>query len=89
LVQLKEQEREADDLSALILYRSGLDLDKARGFLIMMARGSGRRETGMPDLALVQWLTGEHREHDRLTLGRQGSTFRAPWLSTSRAAIAR
>jgi predicted Zn-dependent protease len=45
----KEQEREADYLSALILYRSGLDLDKARGFLVMMARGSGRKETGMLD----------------------------------------
>lgn len=45
----KEQEREADYLSALILYRSGLDLDKARGFLVIMARGSGRKETGMLD----------------------------------------
>lgn len=45
----KEQEREADYLSAVILYRSGLDLDKARGFLVTMARASGRRETGMLD----------------------------------------
>jgi predicted Zn-dependent protease len=45
----KEQEREADYLSALILYRSGLDLDKARGFLVTMARASGRKETGMLD----------------------------------------
>ncbi|MFO1082541.1 MAG: M48 family metallopeptidase [Reyranellaceae bacterium] len=45
----KEQEREADYLAALILYRAGLDLDKARGFLVTMARGSGRRETGMLD----------------------------------------
>ncbi len=45
----KEQEREADYLSALILYRSGMDLDKARGFLVTMARASGRRETGMLD----------------------------------------
>jgi hypothetical protein len=27
----KEQEREADYLAAVILYRSGVDLDKARG----------------------------------------------------------
>lgn len=45
----KEQEREADYLSALILYRSGMDLDKARGFLVIMARGSSHRETGMLD----------------------------------------
>ncbi len=45
----KEQEREADYLSALILYRSGLDLDKARGILVIMARASGRKETGMLD----------------------------------------
>jgi predicted Zn-dependent protease len=45
----KEQEREADYLSALILYRSVLDLDKARGFLVIMARGSGRKDTGMLD----------------------------------------
>ena len=45
----KEQEREADYLAALILYRSGMDLDKARGFLVTMARASGRKETGMLD----------------------------------------
>ena len=45
----KEQEREADYLAALILYRSGMDLDKARAFLVTMARSSGRRETGMLD----------------------------------------
>lgn len=45
----KEQEREADYLSALILFRSGLGLDKARGFLVTMARASGRKETGMLD----------------------------------------
>ncbi|WP_422003139.1 M48 family metallopeptidase [Reyranella sp.] len=45
----KEQEREADYLAALILYRSGIDLDKARGFLVTLARSSGRRETGMLD----------------------------------------
>jgi Zn-dependent protease with chaperone function len=45
----KEQEREADYLSALILFRAGVDLDKARGFLVTMARASGRKETGMLD----------------------------------------
>ncbi|MGX9965230.1 M48 family metallopeptidase [Roseomonas sp. F4] len=45
----KEQEREADYLAALILYRSEIDLDKARGFLVTMARASGRAETGMLD----------------------------------------
>lgn len=45
----KEQEREADYLSALTLYRSGMDLDKARGFLVIMARASKQRETGMLD----------------------------------------
>jgi predicted Zn-dependent protease len=45
----KEQEREADYLSALILYRAGVDLDKARGFLVTMARGSSHKETGMLD----------------------------------------
>jgi predicted Zn-dependent protease len=45
----KEQEREADYLAAVILYRSGTDLDKARGFLVTMARASGRKETGMLD----------------------------------------
>lgn len=45
----KEQEREADYLAAVILYRSGLDLDKARGFLVKMAKATGRKETGMLD----------------------------------------
>lgn len=45
----KEQEREADYLAAVVLYRSGVDLDKARGFLVKMARASGRQETGMLD----------------------------------------
>jgi predicted Zn-dependent protease len=43
----KEQEREADWLAALILFRAGVDLDKARGMLVTMARGSGGKETGM------------------------------------------
>jgi predicted Zn-dependent protease len=45
----KEQEREADYLAALILYRAGVDLDKARGFMVTMARASGAMETGMLD----------------------------------------
>ncbi len=45
----KEQEREADYLSAVILYRSGVDLDKARGFLVKLAKASGRTETGLLD----------------------------------------
>ena len=45
----KEQEREADYLAAVILYRSDVDLDKARPFLVTMARASGRKETGMLD----------------------------------------
>ena len=45
----KEQEREADYLAAVILYRAGVDLDKARGFLVTMARTSGQKETGMLD----------------------------------------
>jgi predicted Zn-dependent protease len=45
----KEQEREADYLSAVILYRSGIDLDKARGFLVKLAKATGRTETGLLD----------------------------------------
>ena len=41
----KEQEREADYLAAMILYRAGVDLDKARGVMVKMARLSGDRET--------------------------------------------
>jgi predicted Zn-dependent protease len=45
----KEQEREADYLAAVILYRAGVDLDKARGFLVTTARASARSETGLLD----------------------------------------
>ena len=45
----KEQEREADYLAALILYRAGVDLDKARGLLVTMARSSARNETTVLD----------------------------------------
>ena len=45
----KEQEREADYLAAVTLYRSGMDLDKARVFLVKMAKASNRKETGTLD----------------------------------------
>lgn len=45
----KEQEREADYLAALILYRAGIDLDKARGLLAGMAAGSYRTVTTFMD----------------------------------------
>lgn len=45
----KEQEREADYMAALILYRAGIDLDKARGLLVTMASGSRRMETTFLD----------------------------------------
>ena len=49
LAYSKEQEREADYMAALILYRAGIDLDKARGLLVTMASGSGRMETTFLD----------------------------------------
>jgi Zn-dependent protease with chaperone function len=45
----KEQEREADRLSLLLLWRAGYDPDRARGFVLTMARASQRRETWMFD----------------------------------------
>lgn len=45
----KEQEREADYMAALILYRAGIDLDKARGLLVSMASRSRRTETTFLD----------------------------------------
>lgn len=45
----KQQEREADYLAALILYRADVDLDKARGLLVTMARSSSRTQTNMFD----------------------------------------
>jgi predicted Zn-dependent protease len=45
----KEQEREADYMAALILYRAGIDLDKARGLLVTMAAGSRRMATTFLD----------------------------------------
>ncbi|MFZ5782913.1 MAG: M48 family metalloprotease [Pseudomonadota bacterium] len=49
LAYSKEQEREADYLAALILYRAGIDLEKARGVLLAMARSSHRTETTILD----------------------------------------
>lgn len=45
----KEQEREADYMAALILYRAGVDLDKARGLLVGMAAGSRHMVTTFMD----------------------------------------
>ncbi|WP_147149346.1 M48 family metallopeptidase [Reyranella soli] len=45
----KEQEREADYLAAAILYRAGIDLDKARGLLLSMAAGSQQMATAFLD----------------------------------------
>ena len=36
-------------MAALILYRAGVDLDKARGLLVTMAAGSGRMATTFLD----------------------------------------
>jgi predicted Zn-dependent protease len=45
----KEQEREADYMAALILYRAGVDLDKARSLLVNMAARSGGMATTFLD----------------------------------------
>ena len=45
----KEQEREADYVGAVILYRAGVDLDKARALYLTMARSSERNETNILD----------------------------------------
>ena len=45
----KEQEREADYLAALIMYRAGLDLDRARGLLVTMAANTGHMQTNFLD----------------------------------------
>jgi len=49
LAYSKEQEREADRLGALLLWRAGYDVAAARPFLLTMARASRRRETGLFD----------------------------------------
>jgi predicted Zn-dependent protease len=48
----KDQERESTWLAALILYRAGVDLDKARVFLVTMARVSGDKDSGMMNTQL-------------------------------------
>jgi predicted Zn-dependent protease len=53
----KEQEREADYLAAVVLYRSGVDLDRARGFLVTMARASGRLGPRRKRNPRVRWWT--------------------------------
>ncbi len=45
----REQEREADYIAAVILHRAGYDLDRARGFLLTLARASTRMQSGMFD----------------------------------------
>ncbi len=45
----KEQEREADRLGVLLLWRAGYDPAAARPFLLTMARAARRRETGLFD----------------------------------------
>lgn len=49
LAYSKEQEREADYLAALILYRAGIDLDRARGLLVTLGRLTGARGTSILD----------------------------------------
>lgn len=48
----KDQERESTWLAALILYRAGVDLDKARGMLVTMARVQGDKDFGMMNTQL-------------------------------------
>ena len=48
----KDQERESTWLAALILYRAGVDLDKARGMLMTMARVQGDKDSGMMNTQL-------------------------------------
>lgn len=45
----KEQEREADYLGALIVFRAGYDLDKARNIMVALARMGGKRQAGTFD----------------------------------------
>ncbi|MDP1961020.1 MAG: M48 family metalloprotease [Reyranella sp.] len=48
----KDQERESTWLAALILYRAGVDLEKARGMLVTMARVQGDKDSGMMNTQL-------------------------------------
>ena len=45
----REHEREADYLGVVIAYRAGIDLDRARGVMLTMARGAGKRESDWLD----------------------------------------
>lgn len=45
----KDQEREADRLALLLLWRAGYRPEAARGVLITMSRATARRETGLFD----------------------------------------
>jgi predicted Zn-dependent protease len=45
----REQEREADYLGVVIAFRAGIDLDRARGNLLAIARLDGRRQSSMMD----------------------------------------
>jgi predicted Zn-dependent protease len=49
----RDQEREATWLAALILYRAGVDLDKARGMLMTMARVQGDKDSGTMSTQLM------------------------------------
>ena len=46
----------ADYLAALTLYRAGMDLDKARGFLVIMARASGVRPAAPGASTRWRWM---------------------------------
>ena len=59
----KDQEREADRLGLLILYRAGYDPDLARSFVLTMARAEARRDRGVLDLG---WLRTHPAGPERL-----------------------
>ncbi|MFM2149307.1 MAG: hypothetical protein RLZZ187_1613 [Pseudomonadota bacterium] len=59
----KDQEREADRLGLLILYRASYDPDLARNFVLTMARAEARRDRGLLDLG---WLRSHPAGPERL-----------------------
>ena len=59
----KDQEREADRLGLLILYRAGYEPDLARNFVLTMARAEARRDRGGIDLG---WLRTHPAGPERL-----------------------
>ena len=73
----KDQERESTWLAALILYRAGVDLDKARGMLVTMARIAGDKDTGMMNTT----LTGAERlaAWDEAVRQIRASNGQLPW----------